>query len=160
MAGRRIAAGAVLVAALAVAGCGAASNKPKLYPATGTVTLDGKPLADATVSFVPAVGPPSDGKTDAAGKFTIMTSGQPGAPFGPNKVTVSKFTGTATMPTAGGSPDDMKAMYEKMYDKNKKAAAEKGEVPAKYGRPDSSGLSAEVTADAAKNVFPFELSSK
>lgn len=161
MTARRFAGGMVVVAlALAMAGCGGGPKRPKLYPASGTVTLDGKPLADATVSFVPASGPPSDGKTDASGKFTIMTSGQPGAPFGANKVTVSKFTGTATMPTPGGSPDDMKAMYEKMYDKNKKAAGDKGEVPAKYGRPDASGLSADVTADAAKNVFNFDLTSK
>ena len=161
MAGRRIVGGlAVVAVVLVLAGCGGGSKRPKLYPATGTVTLDGKPLADATVSFVPAVGPPSDGKTDASGKFTIMTSGQPGAPFGPNKVTVSKFTGTATMPSPGASAEDMRKMYEKMYDKNKKAGAEKGEVPAKYGRPDSSGLTADVTADAAKNVYPFDLSSK
>lgn len=161
MTGRRLVGRWIVVAlALTVAGCGGGSKKPKIYPATGTVTLDGQPLADATVSFVPQVGPPSDGKTDASGKFTIMTSGQPGAPFGPNKVTVSKFTGTASMPGPGATADDMKKMYEKMYDKNKKAGAEKGEVPAKYGRADSSGLSADVTADAAKNVFNLELTSK
>ena len=150
----------VVAVALALAGCGGGPKRPKTYPATGTVTLDGQPLADATVSFVPAVGPPSDGKTDASGKFVIMTSGQPGAPVGANKVTVSKFTGSATMPMAGGTPDDMKKMYEKMYDKSKKTTGDKGELPAKYGRPDTSGLSAEVTADGAKNVFTFELSSK
>ena len=149
-----------MAVALALAGCGGGPKRPKTYPATGTVTLDGQPLADATVSFVPAVGPPSDGKTDASGKFVIMTSGQPGAPVGANKVTVSKFTGSATMPMAGGTPDDMKKMYEKMYDKSKKTTGDKGELPAKYGRPDTSGLSADVTADGAKNVFTFELSSK
>ena len=161
MSQRRIVWGVLAAALVATVGCSGGSSRPKLYPATGTVTLDGQPLAEATVSFVPASGPPSDGKTDASGKYTIMTSGQPGAPFGANKVTVSKFTGTATMPTPGGSADDMKKMYEKMYDKSKKKQdTAKDEVPAKYGRADTSGLSADVGADAAKNVFNFDLTSK
>lgn len=139
---------------LAVGGCG--SSGPKLHPATGTVTLDGKPLSDATVTFVPASGRPSDGKTDASGTFTIMTNGQPGMPAGPCKVTVSKFTAQGEMPAMAPSPGDM----IKMYEKKKKGDVEKSPVPAKYGRADTSGLSAEVSTDAAKNVFTFALESK
>jgi hypothetical protein len=41
------------------------------------------------------------GKTDAQGKFTIMTNGKPGARAGACKVTVSKFAGAApSMPAA------------------------------------------------------------
>lgn len=153
--GRRVAA-SVVVAMMAIVaattGCGGGPARPKTYPTSGTITYKGKPLADATVSFVPSSGPPSDGRTDASGKYTIMTSGNPGAPVGKNRVTVSKVSGPATMPSAP-SPDDMKAMYEK----KKKGETDKPEVPAKYGRPDTSGLTAEVTADAAKNVFDFEL---
>ena len=144
--------GMVCVAVGSVAGCGG-TKKPKVYGATGTVSWKGQPLAGATVSFVPAVGPPSDGTTDASGKFTIMTNGQPGAPFGPNKVTVSKFTGAATMPSAP-TPDDMMKMAA---EKGKKKTADKEEIPVKYSRPDTSGLSADVSADAAKNVFTFDL---
>lgn len=144
----------VVMVMLAAVGCGKAA--PKLHPATGTVTLDGKPLADATVSFVPASGAPSDGKTDDSGKYTIMTSGRPGLPAGACKVTVSKFTSAGEMPAMAPSPDDMR----KMYEKKKKGDVEKGEVPAKYGRADTSGLSADVTSDAAKNVFNFELTTK
>lgn len=145
---------AIALIVVAIAGCGKSS--PKLHPATGTVTLDGKPLADATVSFVPAAGAPSDGKTDSAGKYTIMTNGLPGMPAGACKVAVSKFTSAGEMPSMAPSPDDMK----KMYEKKKKGEVEKGEVPAKYGRADTSGLSADVTSDAAKNVFNFELTTK
>ncbi|RLS35269.1 MAG: hypothetical protein DWH79_02430 [Planctomycetota bacterium] len=137
----------------AMTGCGGGVKKPKVYPATGTVTLGGKPLADATVSFVPSVGAPSDGRSDAAGKFTIMTNGKPGAALGQNKVTVSKFSGAAPTMPAAPTPDDMK----KMYEKKKKGDREKGDVPEKYGRPDTSGLSAEVTTDGSKNVYTFEL---
>ena len=142
---------AVTVVGAVVAGCGGPAM-PKVYPATGTVTYKGEPLADATVSFVPSVGAPSDGKTDAQGKFTIMTNGKPGARAGACKVTVSKFAGASSMPAAP-KPEDMM----KMYEKKKKGEVEKGEIPAKYGRPDTSGLGAEVTTDGAKNVFNFDL---
>jgi hypothetical protein len=143
---------AVAFAAVGLVGCGG-STMPKIYPATGTVTWKGQPLADATVSFVPSVGAPSDGKTDAQGKFTIMTNGKPGARAGACKVTVSKFSGAAPSMPAAPTPEDMM----KMYEKKKKGEVEKGEIPAKYGRPDTSGLTAEVTTDGAKNVFPFDL---
>ena len=137
--------------AIGLAGCGG-STMPKVYPATGTVTWKGEPLADATVSFVPSLGAPSDGRTDAQGKFTIMTNGQPGARAGACKVTVSKFVGAAPS-TPTPTPEDMM----KMYEKKKKGEVEKGEIPVKYGRPDTSGLTAEVTADGVKNVFTFDL---
>lgn len=145
---------AVIVAVLAVGlgGCGGPAQ-PKLYPATGTVTWKGAPLADATVSFVPAVGAPSDGKTDAQGKFTIMTNGKPGAPAGACKVAVSKFAGAAPSMPSSPTPEDMM----KMYEKKKKGEVEKGEIPAKYGRPDTSGFAAEVSTDGAKNVYSFDL---
>ena len=138
--------------AVGLAGCGG-STMPKVYPATGTVTWKGEPLADATVSFVPSVGAPSDGRTDAQGKFTIMTNGQPGARAGACKVTVSKFAGAGGSSPAASKPEDM----IKMYEKKKKGEVEKGEIPAKFGRPDTSGLAAEVTTDGAKNVFTFDL---
>ena len=142
----------VVLGAIGLAGCGG-STMPKIYPATGTVTWKGEPLADATVSFVPSVGAPSDGKTDAQGKFTIMTNGKPGARAGACKVTVSKFAGAAPSMPAAPKPEDMM----KMYEKKKKGEVEKGEIPAKFGRPDTSGLSAEVTTEGAKNVFTFDL---
>ena len=142
----------VALGAIGLAGCGG-STMPKIYPATGTVTWKGEPLADATVSFVPSVGAPSDGKTDAQGKFTIMTNGKPGARAGACKVTVSKFAGAAPSMPAAPKPEDMM----KMYEKKKKGEVEKGEIPAKFGRPDTSGLSAEVTTEGAKNVFNFDL---
>ena len=142
----------VALGAIGLAGCGG-STMPKIYPATGTVTWKGEPLADATVSFVPSVGAPSDGKTDAQGKFAIMTNGMPGARAGACKVTVSKFAGAAPSMPAAPKPEDMM----KMYEKKKKGEVEKGEIPAKFGRPDTSGLSAEVTTEGAKNVFTFDL---
>lgn len=48
-----------------VCGCGGVSNSkvPKLVPATGTVKLDGQPLGNASVRFIPQ---PSPGKPGVA----------------------------------------------------------------------------------------------
>jgi len=143
---------AVALVGAALTGCGGPAM-PKVYPVTGTVTWKGAALADATVSFVPATGLPSDGKTDAQGKFTIMTNGKPGARAGACKVTVNKFAGGASSIPSAPKPEDM----IKMAENRKKGQVEKGEIPAKYGRPDTSGLTAEVTTDGAKNVFTFDL---
>lgn len=42
-------------------GCGARSDLPELGDVKGVVTLDGKPLANAQIQFVPASGRPSSG---------------------------------------------------------------------------------------------------
>jgi hypothetical protein len=61
----------LLVSALAV-GCG---GQFQVVPVSGTVTLDGKPLEDATVTFTPVKGgedsPISTGRTDKNGKYNL-----------------------------------------------------------------------------------------
>jgi len=64
-----------------VVGCG--SSHPPLTVVTGTVTYNGKPLADATVAIMPDGGDgtakPADGKTDADGNFSLGTTFPDGA---------------------------------------------------------------------------------
>ena len=59
-----------------VVGCGA--SHPPLTIVTGTVTYDGEPCADATISIMPDGGDgttkPADGKTDAEGNFALVTT--------------------------------------------------------------------------------------
>ena len=53
------------------AGCG----KSRLNAVTGTITLDGQPLPDATVVFTPvAGGRPAGGRTDDKGKYSLVYS--------------------------------------------------------------------------------------
>jgi hypothetical protein len=59
------------------------------------VTLDDKPLANATLQFVPdgsTIGTGSGGATDAEGKYTLRTAHSGvGAPVGQYRVIISKF---------------------------------------------------------------------
>ncbi len=62
---------------------------PATAPVDGRVLLDGKPLADALVSFTPRTGSASEARTDAEGRFTLaMKDGKPGAVVGRHEVRV------------------------------------------------------------------------
>jgi hypothetical protein len=54
-----------------VSGC-----KPRLpyeiVPFSGTVTYQGKPVPNTEIIFAPEVGRPSNGRTDANGRFTMI----------------------------------------------------------------------------------------
>jgi len=64
---------------------------PDLGPVIGTVTLDGKPLADVTVMFQPENGRASTGLTDAEGKYELtFTEVAKGAKVGPHHVSFSQ----------------------------------------------------------------------
>ncbi|MBY0228069.1 MAG: carboxypeptidase-like regulatory domain-containing protein, partial [Gemmataceae bacterium] len=98
--------------AFSAAGCGA-----KLVPAEGTITLDGKPLANANVTFVPEKGPSPVGTSDAQGKFKLTTGNKAGAPAGTYKVMVSLNTeGSKDGPPTG--PDAKAEMMKKMMEKS------------------------------------------
>ena len=67
------------------------ANYPALGPVIGTITLDGKPLADVTVMFQPENGRASTGLTDAEGKYELtFTEVAKGAKVGPHKVSFSQ----------------------------------------------------------------------
>lgn len=77
---------------IATLGCG----KYSLSPVSGTITLDGKPLADATVTFTPAErganSPQSSGKTDKSGKYSLnlVEDETTGAVMGKHHVIIAK----------------------------------------------------------------------
>lgn len=82
-----------------IAGCGS-SSEFEVARVEGQILLDGQPLADATVIFTPtshdatrpAIGPDAIGKTDAEGRFQLVThTSQKGATVGTNRVVVSTF---------------------------------------------------------------------
>ena len=76
-----------------IVGCG--ESHPALTIVTGTVTYDGKPLADATVAIMPDGGDGTAknavGDTDAEGKFTLVTT------FPDGELVDGAYSGTYTL---------------------------------------------------------------
>ena len=52
-----------------VTGC--SSSGPEIASVSGRITMDGKPLANATVVFIPENGRPAGARTDADGKYVL-----------------------------------------------------------------------------------------
>jgi hypothetical protein len=85
-----------VVLALLLAGCGGGSYRTALV--SGRVTMDGKPLAYATVTFVPVTAPgekhpppSSAGITDADGRYSLALAAEArtdGAVVGKHKVMI------------------------------------------------------------------------
>jgi hypothetical protein len=119
-------------------GCG--NDGPRLVDARGTVTLDGNPVPNATLTFVPkdGTGSPSYGTTDGNGNYTLR--------YSRDKTGVLPGTHDVTITTDRVSPDDVPP----------------GEtpplfipLPRKYSEKGT--LTAEVTEN--RNVIDFELTS-
>jgi hypothetical protein len=145
---------ALLIATLA-AGCG--EGGPKLLPASGTVTYQGKPLEGALVSFLGQGNVLGSGTTDAAGKYTISTLGRPGAIPGKNQVAITKQSGAQGL-TKDAGPPPTPPSPEEIQAKMKAAmsgAKVKNQLPEKYADPAQSGFTAEVAP--GKSTFDFTL---
>lgn len=126
-----------LAATVVISGCGR-GGQPRTYPAEGTVTFRGVPVAEAHVRFIPQDGPTAEGVTDASGAFELRTfQAGDGAVAGQHTVTVSKT---------------------EVVDRDPNAAypATRSVLPQRYGRVAASPLKAEVTA-GGENRFEFQV---
>ena len=75
-------------AVLVFAGC--SSGGPEIAHVSGRVTMDGKPLAHATVVFIPEDGRPAGARTDANGNYVLnFTEGRRGAIPGKNTIRIT-----------------------------------------------------------------------
>lgn len=74
-----------------VGGCG--YRRPQRIPTTGTLLLDGSPVANASLVFLPAEGGrPAMAHSDENGQFTISTyGGNDGLPAGRYKLSATKL---------------------------------------------------------------------
>ena len=139
-------------------GCGVAPapnyGKVALLSVSGTVTLDGKPLPDAVVTFDAADGQFSYGLTNSSGRFSLQfDSVKSGATPGKKTVRISttrKILGLNTQEEGGGEEGGSE-------DAAAKPAARPTElVPVRYNK--KSELSVDVTPE--KTHFEFPLVSK
>jgi len=122
-----------LVPVLFLAGCG--DSGPERGEVTGTVTLDGRPLAEATVVFQPAQGSPSYGETDSQGRYRLgYTADKPGAVVGKHRVSI-------TTARVKGPPGEEVEVPER--------------VPAEYNS--QSEVTREV--EPGENVFDFSITT-
>lgn len=136
LSGRIAATCLAVIALIGLVGCGSGSG---VAPVSGTVTLDGQPLANALVSFYPQDEGKrfSTGTTDAAGHYELVyTNDQHGAAVGKHTVKIT----TATVQGEGGP-----------------AKPPKEKLPAKYN--DKSELTVDVASGSNSNT-DFDLQSK
>ncbi|MCY3009891.1 MAG: carboxypeptidase regulatory-like domain-containing protein [Planctomycetota bacterium] len=80
--------GFLMIALMLQVGCG--PSGPDIARVQGTVTMDGKPLPNAIIMFVPVGGRPSVSETDANGKYVLeFSGGRKGAIPGINRVEIN-----------------------------------------------------------------------
>ena len=73
---------------LLISGC--SESGPEIASVKGKVTMDGKPLANAAVVFIPENGRPAGARTDAEGNYELnFTQGRKGTMPGKNQVGAS-----------------------------------------------------------------------
>jgi hypothetical protein len=128
--------GALSVIVLMLSGCGGVG---KLYPVSGKVTVDGKPLPDAQLSFMPDAEKGNKATATAVGKvkdgsYSLTTQGKEGAPAGWYKV----------------------AVYTQYPGGPEKAVV----LPRRYTDPGKSPLSVEVVPSPQPGAYDLKLSSQ
>ncbi len=121
----------ILACVISLPGCGR-GDAPELGKVTGVVTLDGQPLPEAQVDFLPAAGRPSSAETAQDGSYRLQYSADlDGALVGPHTVKIHT--------AVDGRVDRQKEL-----------------VPPRYHA--QTELTAEVKAGS--NTFNFDLQSK
>jgi hypothetical protein len=136
----------LLLGLLVALGCGGKGTQPEKLPtspARGIVTYQGKPVANAGVSFVSLDNKiRGAGKTDGVGSFVISTYGQEdGAPPGKYRVTVAVSTVKEIEP--GVLEPEPEGGF-------------KSPIPTKYPNPATTDILVEVK-EGGKNDFTIEL---
>ena len=125
---------AALMACTVLLSGGCSDGGPELGTVSGKVTLDGQPLADALVTFVPEKGRSSSGRTNEEGEYELKyTPERSGAVLGNHIVRIT------TVDSDSESRDPAKE-----------------KLPAQY----NIDTELEATVESGENEKNFDLSSK
>jgi len=144
----------VAMTGLVAAGCGsqARTGTDPVYPVSGVISLRGKPVAGADVTFFNAQKNRSAfGRTNDKGEYKLTTfAPNDGAVEGQHVVTVIKLqTAPETAPVADiQSPD----YVPPGFGQSTEPKPPKSEMPEKYADQATSGLTATVNADGPNEV--------
>ncbi len=138
-----IALGSVVLLIAVLIGCGGPAT-PSTSKVTGTVTYKGAPLANVNVTFTPEEGRPGTGTTDDQGRYRLTT-------FEPNDGAVPGTHRVTITPGPTSEPPPMPESSEQA-----RASAPAAPFPARYMRPDDSGLTATVESGKT-GEFDFNL---
>ena len=134
--------GTLVLAAMVLqfSGCGG-DSPPRMVSFVGTVTLDGEPLPQAEVRFIPQLDVGSEyiatGVTNEDGRFTLSSGGLEGVCVGDHLVTVSE----ADVPAELLSEQAQAELAE--Y----RSTLKNRPLPIEFNDPTTSGLSIKVEAN-------------
>lgn len=143
-------------------GCGSPSDEKsyqgKLVPITGTLTLDGKPLAEAKVNFSMPDKPPdgfagATGITDSNGKYMLRTGAAAGVPPGRYRVTLERWATPDGSPFKEDPENGIDTLQAQMSGRLKQL------IPEKYNDPSQAQFTVTVAEDH-KEPVNFDLKSK
>lgn len=139
-----------------VVGCG--PKGPELGSVTGKVTLDGNPVTNGLVTFVPVGGGrPATGKTDENGQYVLVGVDGKGALLGQHQVSVTTVKEAATVTEIrSDSPEYAKQAVSGSSSSDYNTAKVVEPIPARYNT--NTELSFEVKAGS--NVIDLELKSE
>ncbi len=142
------------VTCLVVCGCGDLSG---LGTVTGQVTMDGQPLANVMVTFIPTGGGnASTGVTDASGNYQLVHPAGRGAELGTHTVRVTTVQAEArTMTDVSSDSEEYMQMQAGGEDYEQLSRSVEEKIPSRYNT--QSELTHEVTAGA--NVIDLALTS-
>jgi hypothetical protein len=143
----RLGAGCLLATLVGVVGCGGI----KRIPTTGTVTLDGQPLKEGVLQFIPDASKGNTMRVSCSGpisngQWNLVTSGMERADTGTG-APVGWFKVIYTLPNEGSKAPGA-------------TGTEAPKVAAKYRREDTTPLSIELTDPPPPEGYKIELQSK
>jgi hypothetical protein len=121
---------------------------------TGKVTLDGKPHANAVVSFNSDAGS-ATGTTDANGQYELAYTDKKGAPVGHYKVSVTTMPPATSGPDISQLPSDSPEYAKAIASGGNYKTDWKEPIPAKF----NTQTTIEKDVKAGSNVIDIELTS-
>ncbi len=138
-----------------ISGCGSSTAKPeilsKLVPVTGSVSLDGEPLAGVMITYLPEAGPAGAemafGLTDETGKYTLhsqITGYPPDKSQGAVPANYRVYITKLVMPD--GSP-----VQGEITDAEAEEKGARQLLPSKYSSPTATKLKATVNPTPTNN---------